>query len=444
MRNSFWFPSLIISFALLLFLAVTVSIASPDGLTLTSPTTCPSSGCAAGQRLNFEVEFTADPAFTSGANTQVCIYSLKDGQAGSGSNPWVDYSYGWIANNGGTYTQGETASVCSNNTDTEDVFISGAFATHPGPIIDELAFALNINPTSNTDGYVKVKIFEVDASGSNWIVANHFTKDISVAEIESTVYVGQSAADCGSFSPCLINSGDDKVDGLGTGLRDAALALQDGDEILILNDYPIKSEAVLIDKNLNISGDTGSMITYFGATCNSSMIKILNGGTIRDLSINDGNCPADSSRTLIEVDSPDNLSIEHNTLHSGDHAVYIHDNSGEVIIAFNHLINNQDDAVYRENGTIGSGQVNLYANNILDNGGDYQVYCNNFGQVNHNYWGDGETPAENILFCVQTNGKHLGAPILLSDHGTGVEAVRKNVTESMTYAFNNKIGVRHN
>jgi len=444
MRKSLWIPILTISAAIFLFLAVSVSIASPDGLILTSPTTCPSSGCAAGQRLNFNVEFTADPMYTSGPNTQICIYALKDGQFGSGNNPWADFSYGWIANNGGTYTQVETASVCNSNTDAEDIYISGAFASHAGPIINELPFALNISPTSDIDGYIKVKIFQVDSSGSAWSVTNIFKEDITVAEINSTAYVGASAVDCGAFSPCFINSGDDKVDGLGTGLRDAVMALEAGDEILILNDYPIKGEAVLIDKDLTIRGNTGSMITYNGATCNSAMVKLEKGGTIRDLSINDGNCPAGSSRTLIEVDSPDDVSIEHNTLASGDHAVYIHDNTGYITVAFNHIHNNQDDAVFRTSGTIWSGKLSLYANNILDNGGDYQVFCNSLGHVNHNFWGDDETPVDNVSNCTLSIGKHLGAPVQLSDNGAGVEALRKKVTETLTYSFNNKIGVSHN
>jgi len=444
MRKSLWISSLIVSFILLAFLAFTVSIASPDGLFLTAPATCPSSGCAAGQRLNFTVEFSVDPMYTSGPNTQVCIYVLKDGQGGSGSSPWADFSHGWISTDGGTYTSGETASVCSNNSSTSDTYVAGVFATHPGPTIEDIDFALNINPTTDIDGYVKVKIFQVDSSGSTWPTSDQFTKDIDVAEIDTQVFVGQSAEECGSNSPCFMNSGDDDTEGLGTGLRDAVMAIQAGAEIVILEDYPIKNETVLIDKNLTISGNDGSLITYIGATCSNPMLKFENGGLIQDISINDGNCPANSSRTLIEVDSPADVAIEHNTLSSGDYAINIQDNTGTVTAAFNQIQNNHEEAVYRAGGSAGSGKLSLYANNLLNNGDVYQVRCNDLGDVNHNYWGEGELPANNAYQCAISNGKRLGAPILLSNSGAGVEALRKNVTTSMTYAFNNKIGVRHN
>ncbi len=185
MRKSLWITSLIVLFVLLTFLAITVSNASPDGLFLISPASCPSSGCAAGQRLNFNVEFSTDPLSTSGPNIQVCIYALKDGESDSGSNPWVDYSHGWISTNGGAYTPGETASVCSSNTSTNDIYIAGVFSTHSNPTTDDIDFALNINPSTDIDGYIKIKIFQVDSSGSVWTTSDQFTKDLSVAEIAS-------------------------------------------------------------------------------------------------------------------------------------------------------------------------------------------------------------------------------------------------------------------
>ena len=62
----------------------TLAIAQPTtlaqgGLTMTGPLACPSTGCAAGQRLNFTVEFNLalyDP--TLQPNVQVCLYAPTD------------------------------------------------------------------------------------------------------------------------------------------------------------------------------------------------------------------------------------------------------------------------------------------------------------------------------------------------------------------------------
>jgi len=244
---SFFF---ILTLAAFLLLSFSSTRAAVDGLILSSPGSCPTGGCAAGQRLNFLTSFSVTPVVSSQPNTQICVYAPKDGQSGTGSNAWADYTNGRISTNGGLYTEGQPESICDNpnNLDTGDQWITGAYANLPASTTsDQIEFVFHINATADIEGTVKVKIFQSDAGG-NWQPAQTFTKTIGVAAIANTAYVGKSPTDCGSRKPCYVNSGDDLNEGLGTGLRDAVMSLSPNAEIRILLDYPIKGHTVLIDK----------------------------------------------------------------------------------------------------------------------------------------------------------------------------------------------------
>ena len=445
MRKFFWISVFLICFIALLLFAVSSINAAGDGLTLSSPSSCPVEGCAAGQRLNFRVEFSADPVYTTGTNTQICIYAPKFGQS-SGSNPWGDFSQGWISDSGiltgQPYTQGETGSICSTNTDTNDAFMTGAFTSLPSTASDQLTFALHIHPEAEIDGDVRVKVFQADSTGSNWSLSDTFNLTIPVTAYISPAYVAQTPNNCGSFAPCYVNSGDDLAGGLGTGLRDAVLSSNPGDEIRILDNYVIKNNTVLIDKDITVLGQESATLSALGSSCTEPMLSFVNGGLLQNLSINDGNCSTPTSRTLVEIDSPINVSIEHNSLNSGQRAVEILDNDGDVTVAFNHITNNEY-AVFRQSGTVNSGWVNIFANNIYDNRSSIQVVCNSLGNADHNFWGEGIFSNSSISNCTLTKGKELGAAIKLSTEGAGVSAQRKRVTSDLSYSFDNQIGVSH-
>jgi hypothetical protein len=259
-------------------------------------------------------------------------------------------------------------------------------------------------------------------------------------EESTTVYVASSTEKCLDFSPCYTNTLEDGIDGLGTGLREAVVAVSDGDEIVILDEYTIKSNTVLIDKELTLRGHEDSTLTYIGSDCNLPMLSITAGTIIKDLTIDDEYC-RDPSRTLIEINSKADVTLEHNSLINGKHAVKIFDNDGDVTIAFNHIANHEDQAIYHQDNNTGTGIINIYANNLLNNGTNIQVDCSNRGTANHNFWGNGITPSASTVNCTVDDAKRLGAPILLSPDTAGVEAIRQTVTETTSYAFNNNIGV---
>jgi hypothetical protein len=304
--------SLIIALLILILLPAIKTKATPDGLSLESPVTCPSGGCAAGQRLNFLVDFSLSPEANFSPNTHICIYSEQENQEVSESNPWADTTNAWFSQTGITSgvpynANGENSFCATNATDFEDL-IFDLETTHTDALSDELAFTFNIQSTATVGATIKVKIFQIDADGE-------WTKNPQILEtfipttgIDEIAYVGLNPADCGNRTPCFVNSGDDLPYGIGTGLRDAISAVETDSTIQILGDYIIKDHAILIDKNLNISGLEDAKLGYAGATCNESMLSISAGLTIEGLIISDGEC-TNPSRDLLQISSPDDITI---------------------------------------------------------------------------------------------------------------------------------------
>lgn len=444
MRKLFWLATpFILSLSLLFIFTVNPSRAADDGLNLVAPAECPEAGCAAGQRLNFSVQFSESPKKPD-PNTQVCIYAPADGQA-DGVGPWADFTSGWISPTGllstKKYTQDQVGTICRENRDEGEQWLDGTYTQLKTASTDQLEFALHIHPEADIDGYITVKVFEPAEGNGSWEETSSFSTPIPVVERSEIVYVAASPDDCDDYSPCFVNSGDDLDQGLGTGLRDAILAVDPGDEIRILKDYTIKDSSVLVDKEVFIRGHENALITYIGTECTQPMLLITEGATVSELTVNDGNC-FNPSRNLIEVASADPVVIKQNTLVFGDHAVLIHDNSGDVTIAFNHVVNNDSYAVFRDAGE-STGEVAIYANNIINNRTGYQVDCNRRGTANHNFWGEGNSAPASANNCgVVTNGKRLGALIRLDTSRPGVEAQRLTVTTIMAYAFDEKIGAQ--
>jgi len=203
---------------------------------------------------------------------------------------------------------------------------------------------------------------------------------------------------------------------------------------------------VTVDKRLTIQGyDEESMLTSINSNqaCANSLVQFQSGGVLQNLKINDGNCSASNSRTLVEINSPEDVSVLSSTLTFGDVAVHVRDNTGTVEIAFNEIANNLDYAVLVDAGSADPGRVNIYANNILNNGTAIQVNCNAGGITNHNFWGEGALGSANVSDCITSNGKDLGAPILPASDGRGVQALLSTVKGNFNYHFGGKIGLRH-
>ncbi|MCJ7695151.1 MAG: hypothetical protein MUO40_06955 [Anaerolineaceae bacterium] len=445
MKKTFIFLISIIAFVLLGFFSVAQAFSNNlrvDSIQLVSPETCPASGCAAGQRLNFQIEFTANPQITSKPNTLLCVAALKDGQSGLGINPWADFSSGRISNSGLVsnlpYTSGDIDNICTNTISSSETLLTSVSATLLDSVSEKLELVLRINRTTDISGLIKAYVFELQSNGSTWNLSNTLVKEVSVSQPSLPVYVAETVNLCSNFSPCYVNSGDDLPDGLGTGLKDAVDAYTQSVDINIISTYPIKSQTVLINKPHNISGLGNSKITYNGASCTLPMLKLTNGGSLKYLTINDGTCSS-VSRNLIHIDSATPVFIESNTLNNGYDAITIKDNSGDVLIQFNHISENIGYAIKHLAGG-NSGTMNAVANNIFNNGYGYEVDCQNKGIVDHNYWGSSTLPSSAAVNCTITPGKLLGASIKLAN--SGVDAVRKTVTNNKISAFDGKISFK--
>jgi hypothetical protein len=432
-KQHFWLGTLL---AILLSATAVLSASSrnlqADGLTLLAPSACPSGGCAAGQRLNFALDYSVAPEY-SGTNTQVCVYTPDSG--------WSDYGSGWLSTEGlvtgATYTVGETNSICTNNTPAGYSWLAGAYANLSGAASsDQLEIAFNINNATSTAGDVKLRVFQVDSGGTSWSQTADLTSPtINVAALTSSVFVANNAIACGANTPCFINSGDDEPDGLGTGLRDAVQAVSAGSTIQVLGDTFIKSETVLIDKALTLSGVGNARLTYSGSVCSNAMLSVTSEVNIENLTLDDGSCTS-SSRTLIDVDSAQQVAIEHNTLKNGYVGILIRNNSGDVRAAFNVIDSQNSYAVFQE--TSGSDLL-LMANNITENANGIQVICNGSGDADHNFWGEGQSAPSSVLGCQVTNGKELGAAGLTDANTPGISAEQVIVTTTKQYAFDNEI-----
>jgi len=413
-----------------------------DSIQLISPESCPASGCAAGQRLNFQIEFTVNPQITSKPNTLLCVSSLRDGQSILGESPWADFSSGRISNSGLVsnlpYSIGDIDNICSNTLPSSESLLTSVSATLLNSVSDKLDLVLRINRTSDISGPIKVYVLEIQSNGSTWNLSNTLSKEISVSNPGSPVYVAETINQCSNYSPCYVNSGDDLPNGLGTGLKDAVDAYTQSVDINIISSYPIKSQTVLINKPHNISGLSNSQITFNGSSCTLPMLNLTNGGSLKYLTINDGACSS-ISRNLIHIDSATPVLIESNTFMSGYDAITIKDSSGDVFIQFNQISQNIAYAIKRSTGN-SSGTLKVVANNIFNNGSGYEVDCQNKGIVDHNFWGDLTLPSSATVNCTNTPGKLLGASIKLAN--TGVEAVRKTVTENKASAFDGKISFK--
>ncbi len=407
-----------------------------NSLTQTSPATCPAAGCAAGQRINFQAMYNTNPVFEPGPNIQVCVFVPATG--GTGISPWADpssFSISSTSSSGAAYTSGEIASVCAHNLPSGSAFLGGANASLlAGVTGDTINFTFRINntTTANADpsSPLTVKIFQVSADGTTWTGSTLPPKTIMITVADNPAYVANDAATCGTKRPCYVNSGDDLPNGVGTGLKDAIDALAAPANILILGNYAIKSNSVAINQNDAIQGMNNATLTSTDTTCANAMLVISSGALIKNLNINDGPC-ANPARDLIAINSTKNVTIESNDLMNGKNAISIADNSGSVLVRFDQIQGNLGYAILRATGT-GKGTLQAVANNIIGNLGATQVECNGKGQVDHNYWGEGQAATASVSNCTASDAKRLGAPILTNSTMPGVDAQRVTVTGTIT------------
>jgi len=414
-----------------------------NSLTLVAPNGCPGNECAAGQRFNLSFDF--EPGGydqTLSPNVKLCVYAPAGWNVQADASGPVQGSL--------TGTSYEVTSGCAEDTNpptSHQMVLARQAAMTGNSVRDVVGIALRLGANASGSGFFMARLF-VNNGSSFTLSAQALAPIFSVAAPGSQVYVANDAAVCGARSPCYMNSGDDLPNGLGTALRDAVDAVGSGSTIIVLGNYNIKSNTVLIDRPITLTGINDSRITYSGSgSCANAMLSLQDEIILRGLSIDSGACTSSDKRNLLDINSSEPVIIENNDLTGGDNAIFIHDERGSVLVRHNHISGNLGYAIYSE-GTGSGGALEMTANNLHANRAGSPVECAVGAssavanrRVNHNYWG-GFIPAPENTHCTLDAAKRLGAPIARREGGPGVNVQLVSVRDSKIYAFNNQIAFR--
>lgn len=425
---------MLVLIAVLIIAKPTNSQANPSSsLVMTSPSACPNSGCAAGQRMNIQSNFDLsvyNPALTP--NVQFCVYTPVN---------WTASDFRVNALGGVTHAVYMSSYSYCDAAPANYTLLGGAYTSliNPNAFGDSLGFAFRIGYTATTSDSLLVRVLEQTADGA-WTRTEQTLLSLPVTPTAATVYVANDAATCSINLPCYVNSGDDLQDGLGTGLKDAIDARTDNvsGNIIVLGNYYAKSQTILVDQPVTISGLDDASLTYSGTICSQPMLLVTNGATLRSLNINDGVC-INPGRDLITINSPIHVTLESNDLINGANAVTVADNAGGLLLRFNQIHGNSGYAVQVAAGT-GAGRLEAVANNLYANRSGAQVECNNKGRVDHNFWGSDAGAPTN---CTYTSGKRLGAAVELNPYAPGLQAGEFDVSTALGSAFDGKISFQH-
>ncbi len=421
---------------------VQVAQAAGSTITLIGPPACPPGGCAAGQRLSYQLDFElgAYDATLTVPNVKVCVYIPTN---------WYDAASvrlgtnGGITNNPYTFIPGTTNCAEDATPPTNYSLAAAGESTFTGIFAfqDSLSFDFRIAAGASAPGSVLVRVFEQTAPGTWTRSSQTFTPQMTPIPSAGVVYVAGDPASCTS-SPCYLNSAGDLPGGIGTGLKDAIDAVAAGSRVVVLGTVTLKGNAVRIDKQVDLTGSGDATLTASGG-CANPMLEITAGGSLRSLNINDGSC-ASPDRDLVAVNTPADYTIQSNDLTGGAYAIRVTDNTGSLTVQYNQIRGNSGYALYWDTGGA-SGRLSMVANNIYQNRAGDQVDCSAGAsgavanrRVDHNYWGAVSAPTAS--HCTASANKRLGAPILALANAPGVSVARVTVSTTKNYTFSNQVG----
>ncbi len=434
--------------------------AQTGSISLSGPTECPRAGCAAGQRLNFTVEYAlgvydAD----SDPNVAVCVYASPQWKDPSSDPdgirlPGANGLTGVGGMSGSTYTldQENHSDRCVDPPPGYDFLGRATAKLGANKIGDFIGFSFRINPAAITNGSVVVQVYEDTEPGANstWKRTLQVFKNLTIVPTAANVFVANDAAECVGNSPCYLNGNEDFGAGFGTGLKDAADSVPAGATITVLGGYTIKSQTVIIDKPsggspLVIRGVNNASLSSAAASCGNPMIDIRTGATLTGLAIQ-GACGA-TPRDLLRINSLSDVTLESDDLTGGKDAVRIGDFAGNVLVRFSNITGNSGYAILADASSGSAGSLTAIANNLVSNRNGPQVECNARGAANHNFWGAGILPSAVASNCQAGDPKRLGAAIQHNASGPGADA--REISQvpagpNREYAFNGQIGYRYN
>jgi hypothetical protein len=443
------FPLLLLPLAVFLALLCWLTVPMPAGkaqsggstITLVGPPACPPGGCAAGQRLSYQLDFVLGDydASLSGPNVKVCVYIPTS---------WYNSATVQLDTTGGVTGNTYNSTNCPEDLTppTNYTLAAAGEAAFNGIFVfqDSLNFSFRIAAAATSPGSILARIYEQVSAGTWTRTSQVFTPQMTPIPTAGVVYVAGSPASC-SANPCYLNSTGDGAGGIGTGLKDAVDAVAPGSRVIVLGSVALKGTAVIINRQVSLEGSGDATLTSSGGNCTHPLLEITTGGSLRGLTINDGGCTS-TNRDLLVVDTPAAYAIESNTLTGGKNAIYVKDNTGSLTVSFNQIQGNSGYALFWDAGA-GAGGLRLVANNIVQNGNPVECSAGAANPVanriaDHNYWG-GNSPDAAATHCTINAAKRLGAPIQANSGIPGVSAERVMVTTTKTYRFGNQIGLSH-
>ena len=223
---------LVFVFALLGVYASQAQTIQATTLTQISPSSCPASGCAAGQTIDLSrySMICQDSIQPLAPNVLVCLYTPH--KLGSPILPHRLNRRRDRCQLSSRYDQLPSAP------DGFDLLGGASAQISASSFGDLLNLGFRIDRTATTSGSALLRVFQ-QIAGSGWVQSDQSFASIGVMAANSAVFAANDAAACGGFSPCYLNSGGDSVGGFGTGLKDAIDA-QPG-SITVLGSYAIKS-----------------------------------------------------------------------------------------------------------------------------------------------------------------------------------------------------------
>ena len=443
-------PLLLLPLTVFLALFIWLTVSAPVGsaqsggstITLVGPPSCPPGGCAAGQRLSYQLDFVLGEydASLSGPNVKVCVYIPES---------WFPTMVQLDIKGG--VTENDYIDVVNSTRCTEDLtpptkytLVAAGESAFNGIFVfqDSLNFSFRIGGAATSPGSILVRVFERLTDGTWRRTSQAFTPQMTPIPTAGEVFVAGSPALC-SANPCYLNSAGDAVGGIGTGLKDAVDVVANGSKVIVLGSVALKGNAVSIDKQIGLEGRGDATLTSSGSNCDNAMLEINAGGWLHALTVNDGGCTS-KNRNLLVLNTSANYVIQFSTLSGGADAIRVKNNTGSLTVRYNQIQGNSGYGLIWETGTAAGG-LRVVANNLVQNGNPVECSAGAANPVanrivNHNYWGGG-SPAAADTHCTINTGKRLGAPIQVNSGLPGVSAKSVTVTTTKTYHFDNQIGL---
>ena len=226
-------------------------------------------------------------------------------------------------------------------------------------------------------------------------------------ELSSGTYIAVAGGCNSNFTPCV-----EDQDGIpGSAILEAIA--NGASPIVIIGEYSIGDEPIDISVNTEIYGFENATLKYEGES-NNAVFLVNQRFLMHDLGVY-GN----RLRSLAQINTDLPIYLHHNTIKYFFDVVVINNPDVDVKVEFNHISNNSG-LVIKQNNSSAAGSLIVEGNNLINNSTPVQLVCNGTNSVDHNFWGDGQTPQTNSHDCDFDPTKILGAPAALSASGHGV------------------------